>query len=125
MKVWDKLPKKMEELKDVIGRTATLKMVDNFGGLSLFIPIKIKPNSRIHVAIGPEKAELLSGYYGGCQIHIPKLDSLKRSVRDSEIVHKRKNGFSVAELSRGYDLTQRQIYSILKVTKCANFAKKN
>ena len=50
---------------------------------------------------------------GGTWIYIPKLDGLRRELRDQAIRESFDNGRSVRELCRDHNLSDRQIYTIL------------
>ena len=74
---------------------------------------------RVAEIVGVENALKLAAEFGGLWISVPKLDNLKREIRDAKIraVYDRaddKTG-TVRALARKHDLTARQIYNILGI----------
>jgi Mor family transcriptional regulator len=76
---------------------------------------------RVAELIGLDNALRISAEFGGLWISVPKLDSLKREVRDRVIretydkAQKTQKTHVVRSLAREHDLTARQIYNILGV----------
>lgn len=73
---------------------------------------------RLAEIVGVENALKISREFGGLWISIPKLDSLKKEVRDAGIraEYDAADGSrtdTVRRLARKHDLTSRQIYNIL------------
>ncbi len=73
--------------------------------------------------IGRCAAERVRQYYGGIQVYMPKGLALVLSERDREIWRKF-NGGNYAELAREYNLTDRQIRSIVARVKEEEFQKR-
>lgn len=61
--------------------------------------------------------DALRSYFGGQQIYIAKEKSIENSERDREI-WELFNGNNQVELAKAYDLTTRQIHSILSEQRC-------
>lgn len=55
----------------------------------------------------------LSNYFGGRQFYLPRGEKLERSLRDAE-VFKLSGRVKVLEISERFNLTQAQIYNIIK-----------
>jgi hypothetical protein len=55
----------------IIGKDATLALVEAFGGRRLFIPRQITEQSQLREAIGVAEAEALSARYAGLYLKIP------------------------------------------------------
>lgn len=74
---------------------------------------------RVAEIVGVENALKLAQEFGGLWISIPKLDNLKREIRDAKIRaiydHTEDKTGTVRSLARKHDLTARQIYNILGV----------
>lgn len=75
---------------------------------------------RLAEIVGVENALRVAQEFGGLWISIPKLDNLKREVRDGEIRAAYDRAGSgktdtVRQLARKHNLTARQIYNILGV----------
>ena len=63
--------------------------------------------------IGYEAVLLLARHYGGCSLYIPNEKALKWAKRNMLIKEDRLAGMQVNNLARKYQLTTRQIFSIL------------
>lgn len=64
--------------------------------------------------IGIDGAKALSKTFGGTTVYIPKLSTLSIQVRNRQICGEYDSGVKVKQLSAKYDLSDRQIWSILK-----------
>lgn len=114
------------ELLETIGADAFLSLVKTFGGKTLAIPAMMREEGllayeRIAEATGYEAASSLAKNYACEVVAIPKATRALRLGRDIEILR----GFdrmlsnssattAVEELARKYQLTTRQVWSILK-----------
>lgn len=114
------------ELLEVIGADAFLSLVKMFGGKTLAIPALKREEGllayeKIAEATGYEVASNLAKNYAGEVVAIPKVTRALRLGRDIEIVRAFDRMLSnssattaVEELARKYQLTTRQVWSILK-----------
>jgi Mor family transcriptional regulator len=103
----------LRELETVIGLEATLLLVDQWGGVNLYIPQSVADGHAIVEKIGLDAAEKLAGYFGGDHIAMPKAEEYRRLQRDREIYQKKKAGTPAHVLAREYNLTQRHVWQIL------------
>lgn len=62
--------------------------------------------------LGIDRFLALVDEYGGCQIYIPKAEGLCRNARDEEI-RASFTGFNITELAKKYNLSTRQIRTII------------
>jgi Mor family transcriptional regulator len=67
----------------------------------------------IEALLDRQSAKVLAEHFGGQQVYFPYWDSGHKE-RDEAIVQDRGRGFSLAELSRKYGLTERRIRDILE-----------
>lgn len=114
------LPASLDEVLEVIGEAATLKMIDSYGGTTPRLPAKRNVNAKhpMTLIIGLEALEqLVKQLGGGRHVYIPRCAAGLRSKRDREIVQKYEAGTSVDQLAMQYRLSDRQIWSILKKTE--------
>lgn len=74
------------DLVNTIGLTATLKLVQRWGGRSLWVPYEIPGHHAIAVTIGAEAAAALAAAYGGTEIDMPAETTALREARNREIV---------------------------------------
>lgn len=111
----DDLPGSLRDVVDLIGLAATLKLIENFGGLiALYVPREIEPGHPIAIAIGITAARKLSDHYGtDCLRNIPRCVIGLRRIRDAEIHARRAAGETPARLARAFGLTERQVWAIL------------
>lgn len=107
------LPSDLGEMADVISAEAVIKLVDTYGGQVLYVPANPHPDSYLVMTIGKEGSAALCEHYHGCEVFVPKLDKLRRSYRDLEIIAKSRSGRTVRELSSHYGLSSRSIRKIL------------
>ena len=113
----DGLSPLLREFERLIGLELTLRLVERWGGVMLYIPATVNETQAIVEVIGLEAAEKLAAYCGREHISMPKADEYKRLKRDHEIFQKKRSGVSAPELAKQYDLTQRQIWAIIATEK--------
>ncbi len=104
----------LAELQRVIGMANTLKLVEHWGGVNLYVPAAMPRNHRIARVIGEEAAELLSRHFGLERIIVPLAHSYKTALRDAEIYRQHKAGEPAPALARKHGLTVRSVWKILK-----------
>lgn len=108
------LPGILQELADLIGLPGTLKLVEAYGGVRLYVPKKIDAAHELARLIGLDHATTLAETYGGeDHFDIPRAVAATRAARDSRIRADRAAGMTHRELALRYGLTERQIRNIL------------
>ena len=90
-----------------------MQIVKEHGGTRLFIPKNMNAQHRLANLLGIEQARLLSSHFGGESLNIPRMAGAKRANRNQEIIRRYDAGDPVRVLARAFELTDRQIYSIL------------
>jgi len=103
------LPYIIQDIANLIGLGAALKLVDAYKGTSMWIPSQFKPDYHLVYLIGHEAMIKLIDAYGGDRIEIPKCDDAIRAVRNFRICESDK---SQSQLAHEYNLTVRQIRNI-------------
>ncbi|MBF0096162.1 MAG: hypothetical protein HQM04_07375 [Magnetococcales bacterium] len=103
----------MREVADVIGLPDTQKIVQHYQGTRIFIPRLTKCQHHLSTLLGMAQARLLSEYFGGETLTIPRMASVLRHQRNREIIRRYDAGETVRTLAHAYQLTDRQIYTIL------------
>lgn len=106
------LPPIARELIDALGLTATLSLVEAFGGVRIYIPQHLTDDHVLVTSIGRALADVLSSRFGGEQLNIPRCVHALRAVRNTKIRRERLSGASPARLALRYAITERQIYTI-------------
>lgn len=106
-----------DALMDAIGAAATMALVRHYGGKVVRIPDgsgRPGPFSAwIEAHLGAEAALGLSATFGGEALAVPKLAAQARAARNRLLVKDYDAGLGMLELVRKYDLTERQIRTIL------------
>ncbi len=107
------LPASMLEIKEVVGVTGAVKLLQECGGTRIFIPRRLKAQHKLANLLGLEAARKMSAYFGGETLTIVRGSRARKRLRNLDIVRRYDQGEKVPELARCYELTERQIYTIL------------
>lgn len=103
----------MDELAQVIGGEAVMRLCQALGGSSLYVPRVIGHNHPIAAAIGMKAAAVLAEYYFGVQLSLPKAHA-----RRERMIELAESGqMTMAEAARACDYTERRLYQILAERK--------
>jgi Mor family transcriptional regulator len=106
-------PESLTDIKDVIGYEGAITLLNKCAGTRLFIPKNMKAQHKLSKLLGLEKANLMSGHFGGETISIARAAKARRAVRNKEIIRRYDAGERVPDIAQDVELTERQIYSIL------------
>lgn len=98
------------ELEQVIGESALIRLEQDFGGESHYIPTSERGYQEFKNTLTLSEFRILIYYYGGTKIYIPK--QIIKSMRDSEIATRYRKGECSASLAKEYCLSDRQIRNI-------------
>ena len=109
-------PSLIEEISDLIGEEAVRTLIDRYGGQTL--SISGDPSQTLKDLLGGEAASLLSTRYRGTRIYVARIRS--RSARNRRILRLYQDGESVNRLAQLFLLSDRQIWSILRVSPPLN-----
>jgi Mor family transcriptional regulator len=109
----DDLPPVLQEIERMIGLELTLKMVERWGGLNVYVPEKLPRNHRLARTIGLEAAQRLSDVYGGDTIIMPRAHQFKCVQRQIEVFQRHKAGEPVEKLAASFGVTWRAIYIMI------------
>ncbi len=104
----------MEELIEILGGDAANLFITAFGGQVINIPANVYPAHRIAVAIGFDAALKLSSRWGKLSVSVPKRSSINLQDRNFKIKADRLRGMTLNELALKYQITSRQVSSILR-----------
>ena len=116
----DALPHSLAEIIDAIGIGATLKLVEAFGGIRVYVPSADTLRSSQHLArdghplaraIGVEAACKLAQLRAGEFLELPRATAYMRAMRDAAIRDGLENA-SAAALAQQYHTTRRNIFRI-------------
>lgn len=106
------LPGVLPEMVELIGIADTMKIVEEYGGVRLYIPQDVPPEHPLAALIGLENAQKLAGRFGGERPEIPLVAAVMRQARDIEI-RSLWPGLSQRQLALKYKTTERNIRLIL------------
>lgn len=113
----DLLPGTLREIAGLIGIPATMKLVDRYGGVRLYVPQKLDASHTLVIWIGAQNAQKLVDEYGGETLEIPKAEAALREIRNREI-RSLYPQLSQRDLALKYHTTERNIRLILG--ECGN-----
>ena len=109
----DYLPASLHDVIDIIGVPATLKLVEHFGGIVLYVPAELNADHRIVKVIGLRAATMLWEHYQTDAIEVPRCHEALRLARNAEIRARHHSGATVEQLALDYGLTMRSVWYIL------------
>ncbi|MBF0448444.1 MAG: hypothetical protein HQL67_09610 [Magnetococcales bacterium] len=107
------LPGSLVEIKEVVGLQGALTLLNRCGGTRLFIPRRLKAQHKLADLLGLEAARLMSAYFGGETLTIVRGSRAKKLARNRSLIRRYNGGERVAELAVAFELTERQVYTIL------------
>ena len=113
------LPESLTEVAEVMGLSATTKLVKAYGGTRIFVPKRLGAQHKLANLLGLEQARRLSHYFGGESLSIARAANATRLIRNKDIVRHYDAGKAASSLALEYRLTERQIYTILAKTAYA------
>lgn len=102
----------MEKLWDLIGEDALTRLCIVFGGVKLYVSNSEQLRHKLEIIVGADAAQKIIEAYPGESIEIPNLKPLVLEKRNRGIFADRES-MTMRELAMKYDLTERQIRSIL------------
>jgi hypothetical protein len=103
------LPQLMQELADVIGLDAALKLVKAYPGVSLYIPEHPHPDHAIAQSIGFDALCKLAKVYAQETLRLPKLDAAVRQIRHQVIADMLDRNCSTRAIALATGYTARRV----------------
>lgn len=104
----------IDELIALIGEEAFLNLVCVFGGGKLYIGAKENGVRKLTIVMGSEAAHKMIQAYGGGWINVPRHTAAALASRNKQIIKDCDAGLTMRQLASKYELTDRQIYMIMK-----------
>lgn len=108
------LPERARAIAELIGMPATLKLVERFGGVRIYVPQTVPPSHALVDLLGRDAADRLAIAFGGDEhFDIPRCTLAARRVRDAQLVADFLGGMSHRLLAIKYQLTERGVRKII------------
>ena len=113
------LPQSIRNMIDVIGANAALALVRAYAGQIIKIPVGDTDGAmrtRLIGIMGLDAACAFIKHYGGERMAVPRCLKALLAERNAVIIKKYDGGQSVPSLVSEFNLTERRIYSLLKMS---------
>lgn len=113
------LPEVIQDISERVSRDVALDLMRAFGGRRVYIRRDPDGSDTLSMAVGLDAARRLSGALGAGYLYVPKNtleETAARAARDAEIRRRRDDGWAVNSLCQHYDLSETQLYTILRST---------
>lgn len=108
------LPERGRAIAELIGMPATLKLVERYGGVRIYVPQTVPPAHPLVDLLGRDAAERLACAFGGDEhFDVPRCVLAARRVRDTVLVADFLSGLSHRQLALKYQLTERGVRKII------------
>lgn len=108
------LPERARVIAELIGLPATLKLVERFGGVRVYVPQTMPPSHALVDLLGADAAERLSRAFGGDEhFDVPRCTLAARRLRDAALIADFLDGTSHRALALKYRLTERAVRKII------------
>ena len=109
--VADHLPETLRELLPIIGATAIVQLIQQWGGTSVYVPTpqRLTRQHPLSTCIGYEPAQQLAEYVRGDDLAIPIGKTLASVLQRLDIAALTEQGHSAASIARRYGVTDRWV----------------
>lgn len=107
------LPPLLQDFVRIIGLQPTMRLVERFGGLRIYIPMHAAPDHQFSQVIGLDNLAKLATVYGGeAHFQLPKAQRALLALRD-EAIRSAFGTRSIRQLAIDYQLTERHVSRIV------------
>lgn len=109
----------LDEIAGIVGDSATRSLVHVYPGTRLYVPTtpKLNPRHPIAALIGMDLARKLCERFGGELIELPTGGALSVLARNVEIRRLYRNGRTIDDIARQYQLARRHVRRIVIVAR--------
>lgn len=108
------LPDSIKELLTIISVNAVAILIKQYGGTRLQVPNKTTTLHKLMDQIGLEDFNALCARYGSTSLDLPRCVKALAAVRNSQILRDKRNGLSLAQVARKYNMTERGVSKALR-----------
>ena len=114
----ERLPRRVQELIDLIGWSETLKLLNARGGTAVYFPKEPAKAHDLKNLVSPASLGVLCHALGGREaaIRLPKPDKMLLHLRNEAIIRQARAGASPSSLAISYGLTDRMIQKIVQAS---------
>lgn len=112
-----------EMLLSLLGEKGTINMCEAYGGHTIRIPKDFHGDGLKdiwHTRFGEEGTAKMCAHFGGDRLYIPKNKAGEIEARNTRIVSRLRDGFSVCQVAEEFQLSERQVYVIFGKARSAN-----
>ena len=104
-----------DQIGHSIGDDAADKLIADFGGRRLYIPVAPAPGNLVTRSIGLPAAMAMARVFGGDRLLIPAISNQER--RRARIVAMRAGGVSISRIAHELRCTERYVYKVLALNR--------
>lgn len=108
----DLLPASAREIAATIGLAGTLKLIEHYGGIRVYVPAAMPAEHHLVPVLGLTGARALAGQFGGEMIDVPRAAAAVRDALYRQIAGAYSDGVSPKVLARRHGCTERWVYII-------------
>lgn len=111
---FDTLPQQVLDLVDLIGWERTQSLVNELGGMNLYVPRHAAADHRLAKALGTEALSIFIHHYGGGHLYIPLCTELLRERRRRDVRARVAAGEDPAAVARELQVSLRYVRRALQ-----------
>ena len=104
---------RLRELWAALGYEGLMRLLDHYGGVSVYIPHRIAESHPLAQALGLDTAQALRRLVRNGHFPVPTGRNLRSALRNLEIRALRAQGASVRTLARRFRMSERWICAVL------------
>jgi hypothetical protein len=101
-----------EDLAQIVGFSATIRLTAYFGGRNLFVPKTVSEQTTLAKVIGESAAKLLAQEYGGDVVWVPTLRLAEIDLRSARVLEQLHDGVSTDKIAENTGLSLRRIQQL-------------
>jgi Helix-turn-helix domain of resolvase len=102
----------LETLIQVIGRDSTRKIISEFGGARIWVPVRCTPESKLTRILGEAMASVLCARFGGDYLQIPSTLSGNDIYRRIAELHRQ--GCKINDIALAVGRSRRTVFRLLR-----------
>ncbi|BBL69732.1 hypothetical protein [Methylogaea oryzae] len=108
-----RLPESIRRIAEYCGMDVALKIMAEYGGVHLCVPVKARPEHRLVELLGPVDAARFCEAFGNQTLNIPKGQALQHALRLNRMMEMRAAKATMADIARAVGLTERRVTDLM------------